>query len=288
MGVLDKWGAEPHPALPRGYLSFSQISKYLRCAKQYEFHYLLNDRSAGSISMSLGKAVHAVTEEVHKLQLEGIQPALEDVLTMARRAADHQVLSEPWDIDAGDALDGLRNAAESCILTWWQRFGHACKPIHTEREILHIFKDRKGRDVPVLAYVDLEHETPSGPEVLDYKTVGRAKASNFAVENLQLWLYSIMTNCDHVAIASIVRPKGNIESTGTNVTSGFSITRHKVTEAQQGHAKAIIMDVVEGIEAASFPRCLPGEWNCTEKWCSHFHNCRGDFRNIAPPPLLAE
>lgn len=284
-GKLEQRGIEPHPGLPRGYMSFSQISKYLKCAKQYQFHYLEDAPFNGSDALALGKAVHAAVEYAHERQILGEEIELAELLNTARNAAKDQVFMHGWSADAADSLIGLQRGAEACTLAWWQNFGSGCDAIATEEEFIHMFEGPDGEDVPMLGYVDLRHRRKDGvEEVLDYKTTGRAKPQSWVNENLQLWIYSIITGIDDVGIASIVRPKGPIANFTSGCEAQLVIRRTKVTELQKHHARNIIKDVVRGISLGFFPRCAPGEWNCTPKWCDHFEQCRGSHQDTLTPP----
>ena len=66
-------------SLPTGYLSASQINKYLSCPKQYEQEYVLGLRSSGgSVASTTGSCVHLLVENNLKKFIAGV-PELSDI-----------------------------------------------------------------------------------------------------------------------------------------------------------------------------------------------------------------
>lgn len=267
--ALERHGIKPHPGLPTGYLSISQIAKYHRCAKQYEYHYIHKMRSSGSGSLHIGSAVHDAIEKIHEAQMAGETPDLQAGMESIASYLEHKALTEPWGEEALSEASKLAEEGQQLLDMWWHSFGAISDPIATEQEIVAVVEG-----VPVIGYVDLVHRGKDGERIVtDYKTSRRAKSQNWLSESLQLWFYAAALDCDRSQVVSLVRPtrKGGEPKV---VIHSAEVTAEKVV-----HAKNIILETADAISKQVFPRCAPGEWWCTEKWCPAFQQCRGAKKN---------
>jgi hypothetical protein len=91
---------EYETSLPRGYLSQSQIGKYLKCGRSYEFSYVLGIRTPGNSKMAQGSAVHVAADTLHKSMIYTDLPAFS-----LAAVAEHALSLEALQAAYSDAHD---------------------------------------------------------------------------------------------------------------------------------------------------------------------------------------
>lgn len=261
--------------LPRGYLSYSQVAKYLRCGRQYWYDYMQEAPRYNNAEMALGSAVHAAIEMAHKRQALHVDFTLDDLYAEVHGNLIEQQTEAPWEnAESPSVIQAMHIYGMACIDAWWEAFGRRCIPVEAEREV----NKEIVPGVPFRAYIDLEYMDPDltgAHAIADYKVTGRAKNQKWVDDNLQLMIYSALTGIERVGICFIQRPRGDVTKMpkGTPKASFLHLTT-RVTEAQRTHAREIVRDVAAGITKEFFPRCLPGGWECSAKYCNHFAECR--------------
>ena len=271
--IFEKHGVERHPELSRGYLSVSQIEKLHRCAKQYHYHYIENRSTFdGSPEIHYGSAVHAAIEKTHLQQIAGEEISHEDSLAQAEAVLLAQFMEGRWDVETFEDLQGsVMHGVRASYHSWWKEFGAKIVPESTEKEFL-----KEIRGIPVLGYIDLLYRKEDGTRVVcDYKTSGRAKTQAFVDENLQLWTYALVEGISDVQIVTLVRPKGNMLKYDKDCIATTKVVSSVVTSEKKFHTERIIADAANLLSAGVFPRCAPGGWHCSEKYCEFFEMCRG-------------
>ena len=123
--------------LPRGYLSISQATRFLKCAHQWKLIYVDGKPQKTTIRMMNGTFVHAAVEKVLEARLEtGATPSLELATDAYSDVFEkNKVLVEEWEgQEPGSAKDtGIR-----CTTTFHQKVAPSSTPIAVEREFRSI------------------------------------------------------------------------------------------------------------------------------------------------------
>jgi len=259
--------------LPKGYLSASQISQYLKCPRQFEFRVVKGIIMPPSIAMAEGKAIHRGLEVGHREALKTDNVPL-DMMLDAHADAWKNVRSDiDWNAEnEDDANEDQVLSRGRALLSLYQRdhlpvLKAVVDPIgpFIERRFWVTIGEMR---VPMLGYIDLlaeDHAPKStlvGPVIVDHKVVSRAKSADDAQNDMQLTIYSLVTKVTQVAFNCLTKTK-------TPAVKMISASRgaHDWRWAQ-----FVIERVAESIARGSFP---PGsrEWWCSKKWCGFWDLC---------------
>lgn len=282
-------------ALPRGYISQSQIGTYLKCGRAYEFRYVLGVQSRGNSKMAQGSAVHVAADHLHKsmvlaaldsaktpLELDAIQAAYSDAHDKAFDPALELELDEE-DTDLGKVKDrgmGLvKLYREAALGLHVQPVGKGETPGPALRKLFVkaseravkttiVAKDSAGQPVhepvPLVAIFDIEEVHM----VRDLKVRGKLPNKGEAADSLQLELYAEVAGKPDVALDALIKPSAKLPA---------RIVRyeHTTTPASRNHAVTIASEVADDIREGRFRRTDPNNWWCSEGWCSYWGMCRG-------------
>lgn len=243
--------------LPKGYLSASQINKYLGCPKQYEKEYVLGERpdALRPISMSVGSSVHRLAELTLIRNIEGDPYNYDSIV----QEAELTNLLEGSDFE-GEELEYWDNYAQILYKTWYKNVGHSILPLATEQR----FESLVG-DVPVLGFIDYLDASSGKVEICDLKVVKRSKSESDCKNSVQLAMYAITQNNPCVRFDSVVK----------NKTPKVGVSRYEFSKGELNYFTDLIGEVATNISAGNFPMTAPTSWMCTEKWCQHYFTCRG-------------
>jgi hypothetical protein len=202
--------------LPRGYLSPSSINTYMLCGKQFEFKYVLGEKSPPSIEMLVGSAGHEVFEQYYKDKLKGEDPldaklsaefgitvleekALEDDIPFTGKAKDNSILE-------------LKNTVEPYI----EYVAPNIMPEENgiEKEIRY---DVAG--IPIMGFIDLIRKSNKVEEyhninnvICDYKFTGKKWNIDKLNNSLQFILYALSTGIKHIEVQNLVKSKTPLSS----------------------------------------------------------------------------
>lgn len=247
------------PKLPRGYLSASQIQKYLMCPEDYRLTYIEGRKFKPNSKMVRGSSVHKMVEKsLLMLKGRGRAPDEEEVLDLSRGIVEGVLESQETseEVDVEDLVD----SSQKSFRAWYKERIHSVVPISVEQEVLATIND-----VPVRGFIDYIDGAGGSPTVVDLK-VGNKKRD--PCNSLQLGLYSLMTDIPSVAYDTILQPTKRLPCR-------INYESAQYTERYAQHIGRIIERVHEGITSGYFPLCLPDNWACSPAYCSHYERCRG-------------
>jgi len=285
--------------LPKKYLSFSQVSMYQRCPKQYYWRYIKDTVRPPGISMVLGKGTHAACETTHHHLVDHQTPAPDEMLldiysgkfdTDVQEVDDKELKAEGVDTgvvkDQGARLVKLYNAKMAPTVrpqVTTDAEGKEVRGIEKRFEV-----DVAG--VPMLGFIDLidtnadavlsetekallaKSGQPIPPEfttvIADLKTKAKTATAGEVDGSLQLTLYSYVEQISLVRYDQLLRQK--IPKV-KRMVSRRSAQDHRWLEE-------VVSSVAEAITAGVFPMCDPTAWCCSRKWCGYFAQCRGKKR----------
>lgn len=251
---------KPDPGLPRGYLSKSAIEMYLRCPKQFEFHYILGLSSPPGVAMVEGSS-HGEALNLNNLHFIDHGENLEEEVVVEKFCDEFsdrskEIPAVEW-AKADEDKDSVIKRGKLLLPTYFKNFGDKIKPIAVERKIE---VDMGG--VPVLGFIDVELEN----SVEDYKVVSRCYSQGDADSDLQLTIYSK---------ASKKKKVGFVCLTKTKIPQAVHISAER-TKGDYAAADALVASVSDAIKKGAFPMANPKEtFPCSKKFCGFWHLCRG-------------
>ena len=259
--------SEPAKTLDISRLSFSSISMFLRCPKQFWFRYVQGLKSPPAIALIEGSSHHAALEmnNRHKMQ-KGVDLSTGTVTGKFMEELRTRVKAEdcPYEEEGEDELF-LRGK------TWHQIYMNDFAPkIHPDMVEEKFEKDLKvdGAPATLSGVIDLGYKN----KISDYKTTSGygLQMKKRAIDNdLQLSLYAWAAQRRNVEMICLVK-KANPEV----VALASSRTQGQVTYALTLARR--VMAMVRKFEGEDiYPMCSPDNFLCSEKYCGYWSRCRG-------------
>jgi hypothetical protein len=264
--------------LPRGYLSVSQVTQYLKCGEAYRRRYVLEQPIPPTSFTAQGRSVHKAAEVLHNsiiasdpLSLEEMEQVFSD--THDTEMSNVEIMEDgltPGKIkDAGMSLTRLyhQTAFGNTVDAVTNKLVPAIEPIAAERVVKVDLTFPEGDPIPFLGVIDLEE----AHTVSDLKTKRKAVSQLETDSALQLSLYAHITGKPHVRLDQLIKPTKTLPAR-------FIRTESVRTRQETLHALDVVADVAVDIAAGRFRRTAPENWWCTEKWCPYWGDCRGRKR----------
>ncbi len=249
--------------LPTGYLSASQINKYLSCPKQYEAEYILGIKNqGGSVASCTGSSVHKLVETNLQKFIGGMPEGAEDTISCLDTAEIAGLFAGVQDME-NESAEFWVSEAQKLFKTWYKELGHSIVPLKSEFKF-----EKEVSGVPVVGYVDYTDIQKGYEQICDLKVVSKSKSLSDAKNSVQLALYALALDNPNVRFDSVVKtkvPKANtVEYTFTN--------------SELGYFTDLIGEVATNISLGRFPMTDPTSWVCSDKWCAAWNTCRGKER----------
>ncbi len=166
-------------------LSPSKIQTYEDCPLQFKFQHVLKVPTPSKTYFGMGTAIHAVAENLTKLQKDGKEPTEELAL---------EILEKQWDTSSyrnqrtKESQD--KDKSKEMIKTYleWSE-----KNLNTPVDVEPKFQI-KLNDVTISGKIDRVEITPDGEyEVIDFKTGYAYKTKNTIKDDVQMNLYALGT-----------------------------------------------------------------------------------------------
>ena len=166
-------------------LSPSKIQTYEDCPLQFKFQYVLRVPTPSKTYFGMGTAIHAVAENMTKLQKDGKEPTEELAL---------EILDKQWDTSSYRNQRTKENQdkdkSKEMVKTYLE---WAEKNPNTPVDVEPKFKI-KLNDVTISGKIDRVEMTPNGEyEVIDFKTGYAYKTKNTIKEDVQMNIYALGT-----------------------------------------------------------------------------------------------
>lgn len=248
--------------LPRGHLSYSQISLYLKCPAQYYHKHVLGMETPNSVYFFEGKCLHHVLEQTgnrwakkgkHLNQLDALKE-------YGKFFEKNEAAVEQWfDITHDDVIS--RSKAFLSLVFNDQKLLDAIQPTMIgKKPATEVQWKKEFAGVPVVGVTDLLTER----RVWDYKIVGKTPDAD---NSLQLSFYAAAHNIVDVGFFAFLKTK--------TPTVKLIPTKRRPRKTKQW-LDAVVARVAMGISKGIWTPC-EGElsWWCSEKWCSVWKECRG-------------
>lgn len=244
-------------------ISFSSLSTYQRCPRQYWFRYVKGIKSPPAIAMTEGSAHHVALEynNIHKME-KGRD--LKDSVITEKFVETLRDLVEKEDVKyEEESEDAIIERGGIWHKKYMREFAPKIEPVSAEKEHMKAVK-LNGREVFFHAFIDLVQPK----KVTDYKTTTAYGFSNKRREldaDLQMTFYAWLENLKKVEQICFI--KGN-----TPEVKAIESTRN---DKQIDWALEVAGQIVKAIDAGAFPMCAPTSWQCNPKWCGYYDSCRG-------------
>lgn len=277
-------------ALPKGYLSISQVNMYLRCGQQYKFRYVDDHMRPPGVAAALGSGGHAALETTHHHIVDHDKPAPTEQLLdcFSDKFAEISQTIEDWE---GEEPGLIKDKGIVLVRMYNEKWAPNVRPQVDAQNVRGIEKkfDTLVGGVPMVGVIDLidanadiamSHEELKqiqaimGPKwvaedlrtsIADFKFIGKTMAQSMVDGALQLTMYSLATGIAAVRFDQLVKTKTP------------KVVRATSIRTRQDHLwlQRVIREVAEAISKGVFPPCDPTDWVCSEKWCGYWHMCRG-------------
>lgn len=257
------------------WLSASQISMFLRCARQWAFRYIEKIIVPPSGAMKQGNAFHRMAERNYAQKMETRADLKEsDLAEFFAAEFETQMEAEEVILQENETKGGLKD--QGVQLTRVFRSGIAPKVMPVAVEGNFKVPIGKGESLVMLnGYIDVIDEQG---RIRDTKAMTPQRVPNqFELSrDLQLSTYALARKLEDVGAlpteekpvsmtldvaVKLVHPEARILPTARSI------------EGLRLHANTI-GNVAKAIRADAFPRNPTGWW-CTPKWCGYWDRCMG-------------
>jgi putative RecB family exonuclease len=256
--------------LPVPALSPSAVKMFVSCPRQYWFRYIEGRKYPPGIAMLAGTSGHKALEQnnVAKMKKGQDLPVKRVVETFRDAWSDNSKAIEKmaWR-NEGTTPDKVGASVEVPLTDYMKTVAPKITPVQSEQMFETTFEG-----VPVMGFIDLV--TDDG-RVHDYKVCGARSPylkSAYADQDLQLAFYGAAMKTEKAGFIALVK--------GGKVARVPTLT----PKSRRISVKREVVHVAKAISAGSFPKCPPGTWYCSQKWCGFHHLCRGarDGRGMEP------
>lgn len=277
--------------LPRGYLSPSQVSMFLKCAHSWELAYVQGKPRKTVARMFQGIFVHEATEVVLKGRLEtGTLPSVSDATDAFSDAFDNgKKHIEDWE---GEEEGAVKDTGVKCTKAYYDEAAPDATPVCVEKTFTAVIRAADGKiKLPILGKIDsqqvqahTEAEYQEIREALkanpnmkinkplrihDLKVVTDKWNEDDLKNDLQFTLYAGSEHIADVQVDQVVKGRAKVPRPRYEKLTGV------VSPKQVQHIEKVVEGVARGIALGNFPMTDPGNWWCSEKWCSMWRHCRG-------------
>lgn len=269
-------------ALPRGYLSVSQVVQYTKCGEAYRRRYVLEQPIPKNTFMVQGSGVHKAAEHLHNSIIVNDPISAEEMVQTYSDYHDKEIPNVEIHEDADEedkdlgrvkdlgvrltrkyhrvALGNDRDAVTGEIVP-------AVKPVAAEQVFRVKLQPEESDPIPFLGIIDLVEDEA----IADLKTKKKAASQTECDNSIQLSLYAHVTGKPHVRLDQLVKP--------TKTMGERFIRKSSMRDKRETlHALDVVAEVAQDIAVGRFRRTNPENWWCSERWCPYWKDCRGRKR----------
>ena len=188
---VDKIETPSRLHLPFGYLSVSQVRKYLTCPRAYEFKYVNKLNEPIGSSLVMGRAFHKGMQMASiKKVVDGEILSTDDVLDIYSDAFDQE--RENNDVDWADDDPGkVKDDGSQLMKKYYEEMGINAIPMVDDRGLPLVEREHEFEIVPGLkakAVIDIIEQDGS---IRDYKTSKRSPSQTIIDETIQMPVYAL-------------------------------------------------------------------------------------------------
>ncbi len=179
---------------PMKSFSYSQLTSFERCPRQYEYSFILRIPTPPEGVFSFGNTMHNTLLEFYRLVQQSKQATLfteytED-LSLERLLQIYEDKWLPYGYESRAHMEARKARGREILMTFYDKFKHDIPRV----EFLEKAFKLKIGDVTVTGRIDRADKRSDGTlEIIDYKT-GKAKDQKKVDEDLQLAIYALATS----------------------------------------------------------------------------------------------
>lgn len=168
----------------RDYLSFSQLSMYLRCPAQFMFRYEEGLILPPKSSMTKGKAVHKGQEINYKQKIESKEDLpLDDVKDAV--ATEFETAAEETEFKPDEDKGKIKDESITLATLYHNEVAPKVQPQYVEEEVYFTIPDTS---INLKGFIDVVQE---GGIIRDTKTTAKSPSQETANKSMQLTAYSL-------------------------------------------------------------------------------------------------
>jgi hypothetical protein len=288
--ILDPVGEVPidgpplSELLPKGYLSVSQATLFIKCAHQWYLKYVERGAIRVKRRMIEGSNVHAAVEKILTDKKEtGKVPALDVALDAFSTAFEQSKATiDDWEgVNQGEAKD---NGVKLTRLYFYEGAPKAT-PLQVEEDFRVDLTLTDGEKLPIVGRIDsvqvqldrpeIEYD-PKAPQlqklprrVHDLKVTTNKWGPDKLKNDLQFHVYAHVTGVPDVQVDQLVKGRAQV------LRPHYEVDKYSVTPQDTKHAVNVLEGVAKSITRGNFPLTDPSSWWCSEDWCPMWASCRG-------------
>ncbi len=174
--------------------SYSQLTTFERCPRQYEYSYILKIPQPPTSNLSFGSTLHNTLLEFYKNVGQSKQASLftdyEEDLTLEKLLSIYEDKWIPYGYESKVHMETRKERGKEILTTFYDKFKD---DIPRVEYLEKAFKLKVG-DYTISGRIDRADKLSDGTlEIIDYKT-GKAKSQKKVDEDLQLALYALATS----------------------------------------------------------------------------------------------
>lgn len=162
------------------FTSYSQISTFKTCPLKFKYKYVLKIPAEPTHALSFGKSIHETLKDFHLLETAGVPVDLESIYSLFEKHFIHEGYES--EEHKKQRFEAGKQSLANYVAHYQSLFG---KPWKLE----HSFRLSIG-GIPFIGTIDRIDQTPSGYELVDYKT-GSAKEKKLVDKDEQLSIYAL-------------------------------------------------------------------------------------------------
>lgn len=254
--------------LPTDYLSYTQLSMYLKCPYQYYMRYVMKQKQKYGVPLFYGGVVGSTLEEINRFKLK----KKKDMSTKAAQKLlktffdDKEDQVEDWQDTDPDVVFAQSNKFIKAYMAEWADDIMPARMANNKPGIEWEFTvDLAG--VPVRGFVDLVCENEG---VIDYKVKNDTRLIKVE-DDLQLRTYADATQLGRTGFIVFQKKSGVITQIGRKKKLNLKKNRQWL--------EIVVSRVAQAISAGIFPPTDPqSNFLCSEKYCSYWKQCYGKCR----------
>lgn len=255
----------------KDYLSYSQISMYLRCGEQYRRRYVENQIIPPTIAMLKGRSVHKGAEYNYRQKIQSHEDLrVNDIVEVS--VNDYELNTKDTELFLSDeektigkkkVVAQAKDSVVNTSILYAEKLAPQVQPVLVEEKIEFVSPG----GIRIMSIIDCAdvHEN-----VRDMKVTGKSKTQDDADKSIQFTLYANAyfekTGKLPKALvfdALVEKKEPEYKPVVTTRTADSLMTAHRIIES-----------VAQGINAGVYLPAQEGSWVCSPKFCGYYNTCK--------------
>lgn len=178
--------------LPTGYLSVSQVRKYLKCPKQYQYKYIDKLKEDVGSGLILGRAFHKgmQTASIRKV-IDGEIMDTSDVLDVYSTAFDDEIENQDVEWKEDEDPGKIKDEGSKLMAVYYDELGRDIVPMVDDEGLPYVERKHTFEMVPGLPVFQVMDLIDADGIIRDYKTSAKSPSKNVLDDGIQLPTYAL-------------------------------------------------------------------------------------------------